>query len=483
MDQNIDNQVIDESTPAASGADETVETATPDGGHLRPDVQRAFDLLAARLIAAGSFPENAHNELSAFFLDLVGRNEALATLLTDVEGLSEMGIIDIVREIDQRLGPDGDPRPLFDYADSVIVFNTIRNVVDEIREELVANIPEEHTEATAAAENIPDGPESMPVETEPITDEELTRPRHRERRMRESKNFMVDLTPERIQQLEHEKSNHIDRFFDLKEEKRCVNAKLNAKISTEEGKIQKLTQSLNAGREEVTVQCAWYYDWEIGRRELIREDTLEVLKGQPIPFDELRRWREAQEPTLFEGTDEAEQLPEEPEPVPLFAQLACNVCGWIWDLGGVVAEPPEGTVCPGDGCTSRAFSVHGDIVGFEESLHPGTGEPMVEVEGNELAADEPATEGTEDIAATMGAIADAAYASESEEIEGEVDQTVPDDETAGSAVDELTQTAATDAESEPQDAFEGGDEGEGVEDEKPVTGARRRGRPRRSADA
>lgn len=218
------------------------------------------------------------------------------------------------------------------------------------------------TQQTAEEQNASVGDDDVDddVAKESITDDELRQERTLEARGSETRTCTIELDGDRIEELEHEQSEEVHKWLDLEAQKSAMASEYSAKIKPHKSRVQKIHATLKAGKEEMPIECTWYYDWLNGMRHLVRSDDGDTVESRVIGYDELKRWRDAQEPQLFDEASGEEKVEEEDNTL-LYEKIKCNVCGWIhqleWEEG--VAVVPAGMVCGHDGCVSTALSLHG----------------------------------------------------------------------------------------------------------------------------
>jgi len=93
--------------------------------------------------------------------------------------------------------------------------------------------------------------------------------------------------------------------------KKAAAAAYTDKIKTADVQIQSLARKISTGKEFREVECAWNYDWNGGRKFLIRQDTFDQIDVRSITDDERQQHFDIE----AEIEDERPDEPIEPEPV------------------------------------------------------------------------------------------------------------------------------------------------------------------------
>jgi hypothetical protein len=66
-------------------------------------------------------------------------------------------------------------------------------------------------------------------------------------------------------------------------------AGLNKKKKDRKERVDYLAGVIDSGEEKRVVECRWTFSWEVGEKTLVRTDTGEVVRSEPISASERQR--------------------------------------------------------------------------------------------------------------------------------------------------------------------------------------------------
>jgi hypothetical protein len=89
----------------------------------------------------------------------------------------------------------------------------------------------------------------------------------------ENRHLDCDLTDEEVQQYGEDLAHRLLDIGALELEK----ARVNAKIKPIKEEVETLVTKIDTKKETREVACDWHYDWDGGKKRLIRTDTYDTL--------------------------------------------------------------------------------------------------------------------------------------------------------------------------------------------------------------
>jgi len=92
----------------------------------------------------------------------------------------------------------------------------------------------------------------------------------------------VKLTDEELLNYANEMATKLEEKDMAERRKKEVVAEYGAKLTSLNAEIISLSNKVKNKEEHRDVDCEWTYRWDISKKELIRNDTLEIIKTEPI---------------------------------------------------------------------------------------------------------------------------------------------------------------------------------------------------------
>lgn len=92
--------------------------------------------------------------------------------------------------------------------------------------------------------------------------------------------LMCPLTADELNGYSRELARATAKLITLREQKTAASAEFNAQIKEVNVEIRELATKINQGYECRYVDVRWEYDWDTGRKQLRRLDSMDLVIGQ-----------------------------------------------------------------------------------------------------------------------------------------------------------------------------------------------------------
>lgn len=102
-------------------------------------------------------------------------------------------------------------------------------------------------------------------------------------------NLKTRLTPQELSDYAKEMSEKYIEHGQLEADKKGVVAEYKGRTEVLEGQLNLLSQKVSTQHEWRDVECHWAYDWKTDKKQLVREDTGEIVKESKITQDDRQK--------------------------------------------------------------------------------------------------------------------------------------------------------------------------------------------------
>lgn len=105
----------------------------------------------------------------------------------------------------------------------------------------------------------------------------------------EIRQLRVRLTENEVMNYSRELAKQSQDLEQIKKDKADITKKYASQIATAEAQIAVLSRKISTGEEDRDVECWWDYDYQAGKKTLVRGDTGEVVATAIITGEERQK--------------------------------------------------------------------------------------------------------------------------------------------------------------------------------------------------